>query len=122
MPTAATPEQTTPVWSIAPESVIVSPAPGGRLKAGRRTRSGAGAWSDRGIKSVGITADGGASWSEADLSVRTERAWQRFLLDWTPPAPGEYSLSSQCNRCFGRAATQSGARNALHHLKLIVTE
>lgn len=114
--------QTAPVWSIAPESVIVSPAPGEQLKAGKKATIWGRAWSDRGIKSVGITTDGGASWSEADVSVRTERAWQRFSLDWTPPAPGEYVLSSNATDVSSAHQPKQGARNALHRLKVTVVE
>ena len=114
--------QTAPVWAIAPESVIVSPAPNAPLKAGKPTTIWGRAWSDRGIKSVTVSMDGGASWGEADLSVRTERAWQRFSLDWTPPAPGEYALSSNATDVSGARQPEQGARNALHHLKVTVTD
>ena len=113
--------KTAPVWSIAPESVIVSPAPGELLKAGKRTTIWGRAWSDRGIESVSFSADGGASWSEADVSERAERAWQTFTMDWTPPAPGEYALTSNATDVSGACQPKQGSRNALHHLKVTVT-
>ncbi len=109
-----------PVWSIAPESVIVAPAPSEQLKAGKKITIWGRAWSDGGIKSVAISTDNGTSWSEADVSVRSERGWQRFSLDWAPPTPGEYVLTSNARDVSGASQPKQGARNALHHINVMV--
>ena len=50
-----------PVWAIAAESVIVSPAPDAVIAAGEAIEINGWAWSFRGIATVEISADGGST-------------------------------------------------------------
>jgi hypothetical protein len=53
------------------------------------------AWSGWGeIVSVEVSADGGESWEEATLdpAESSRWAWRGWSYEWTPQAPGEYTL------------------------------
>lgn len=112
--------QTAPVWSIAPESVIVSPAPGQTLKAGQPMTIWGRAWSDAGIKSVDVSVDGGATWRAATLSARAHRSWQTFSIPWTPPAAGAYELRVNATDVSGSSQPEQGRRNAIHSVPVTV--
>lgn len=48
----------------------------------------------RGIRSVQVSTDSGATWSEADLDAQiSPYAWRFFRWSWTPPAPGRYRMA-----------------------------
>jgi hypothetical protein len=48
----------------------------------------------RGIRSVQVSTDSGATWSEADLDAQVSPyAWRFFRWRWTPPAPGRYRMA-----------------------------
>jgi len=87
--------ETRPVWSIAPESVIVSPAPDKTLNAGEAAEIWGWAWADGGASAVEVSTDGGASWLPAGLEKSIGRAWQRFALTWHPERRGPHELSSR---------------------------
>jgi hypothetical protein len=53
--------KTVPVWSVAPESVIVSPAPAQPLKRDTPQEIWGWAWADREIDRVEVSVDGGAA-------------------------------------------------------------
>jgi DMSO/TMAO reductase YedYZ molybdopterin-dependent catalytic subunit len=112
--------QTTPVWAIAPESVIVAPAPDARLSAGQECLIWGRAWADGGVSHVKVSVDDGGSWREARLQPQTERAWQRFSLPWTPERPGSVQLCALATDCDGREQPLSGFRNAMHSVAVTV--
>jgi len=58
--------RTVPVWAIAPQSVIVAPAPDATINASKATEIWGWAWADGGVGQVGISVDGG-SWQPALL-------------------------------------------------------
>ena len=89
--------ETVPVWSIAPESVIVSPAPGQSLERGTLQEVWGWAWADRGIDRVEVSVDSGKTWRGAQMEPRAERAWQRFALSWAVTGPGPVV---QCSQAF----------------------
>jgi DMSO/TMAO reductase YedYZ molybdopterin-dependent catalytic subunit len=107
---------TTPVWSIAPESVIVSPAPGQRLVAGTATEIRGWAWADGGVDRVEITTDNGATWQRAELEAPRGREWQGFACAWTPPRDGEATLASRATARNGLRQPDTGRRNALYRV------
>lgn len=115
---------TRPVWNIAPESVIVSPAPGTALTRAALPESlevWGWAWGDAGIAHVEVSVDGGRVWSAATLAPRHERSWQRFRFDWRPRIPeGATQVELQCRATDARGQTQplDGARNAVHKVTL----
>jgi DMSO/TMAO reductase YedYZ molybdopterin-dependent catalytic subunit len=112
--------QIVPVWAIAPESVIVAPAPEARLSAGQEHVIWGRAWADGGVSRVKVSVDGGQSWREAKLEPQVERSWQRFSLPWTPDRAGAASISAIAIGHDGHEQPMSGARNAVHSVSVTV--
>jgi DMSO/TMAO reductase YedYZ molybdopterin-dependent catalytic subunit len=112
--------ETVPVWSVAPESIIVSPAPGQALQRDTPQEAWGWAWSDRGIDRVDVSADGGATWTEAQVEPRAERAWQRFVFSWRATDPGAVVLCSQAYSRDGAGQPEFGRRNAIHRIEVKV--
>ena len=121
-PDPAAPEiKTRPVWEIAPESVIVSPAKGDRLSLEEISIWG-WAWADGGIRDVEVSTDGGNNWMKAELEERMGWAWQRFTLPWQPTAPGSYTLQSRATNSLGRVQPANNARNCVYEIEVHVVE
>jgi DMSO/TMAO reductase YedYZ molybdopterin-dependent catalytic subunit len=117
---AADGAKTIPVWSVAPESVIVAPAPGETRTRAAPSEIWGWAWSDDGIARVDISTDGGVTWSAAELEARADRSWQRFRVLWRPAAAGPVAL---CSRAMARSGTMqpvSGRRNAIHRVDISI--
>ncbi len=105
---------TSPVWSIALESVIVSPAPNQVLHVGEAVEVWGWAWADGGVSTVDLSTDGASRWMGATVEPPTGRAWQRFSVTWRPERRGGYELCSRAQAGDGRGQPSSGARNAIH--------
>lgn len=112
---------TRPVWSIAPQSLIVSPAPEQSLAAGRPVAVWGWAWADGGAVATEVSVDGGASWKQSELEPAAGLGWQRFSLDWLPERPGPHELCSRAYASDGLHQPDCGARNALYRVPLTVT-
>jgi DMSO/TMAO reductase YedYZ molybdopterin-dependent catalytic subunit len=112
--------ETVPVWSVAPESIIVSPAPGQGLKRDTPQEIWGWAWADRGIDRVEVSVDGGTTWMEAKVEPRAERAWQRFVLSWRATDPGAVVLCSEAYAHDGAGQPEFGRRNAIHRIEVKV--
>jgi DMSO/TMAO reductase YedYZ molybdopterin-dependent catalytic subunit len=112
--------QTVPVWAIAPESVIVSPAPDSVLRAGVPIDVWGWAWADGGVKAVELSDDTDGQWRGALLEPARGRTWQRFQFTWLSEAPGRLSLRSRAHGCDGEVQPLSGARNAVHVVSVTV--
>ena len=55
------------------------------------------------VTKVGISCDGGKSWSEATLNGdATENAWRLWEFEWKTPAPGKYTLMARATDSRGR--------------------
>jgi DMSO/TMAO reductase YedYZ molybdopterin-dependent catalytic subunit len=111
---------TVPVWAIAPESVIVSPAPDQTLRAGESIEIWGWAWADGGVGALEVSADGGASWISAALEPPAGRVWQRFTMAWRPGRNGAHELLSRATSADGRRQPAAGARNAIHRVAIKV--
>jgi sulfane dehydrogenase subunit SoxC len=111
---------TNPVWSIAPESVIVSPAPHRTVEGGRAIEIWGWAWADGGAGTVDVSVDGGSNWMRAALEPHTGHAWQRFTVTWHPNRRGEHVLCSRARSADGRCQPLAGARNAVHRVPVRV--
>jgi DMSO/TMAO reductase YedYZ molybdopterin-dependent catalytic subunit len=112
--------KTIPVWSVAPQSVIVAPAPGERRTRGAPFEIWGWAWSDGGIERVDVSADGGVTWSAAELEAREDRSWQRFRAYWRPFAAGAITLCSRAMARGGAMQPVSGRRNAIHRVEISI--
>jgi DMSO/TMAO reductase YedYZ molybdopterin-dependent catalytic subunit len=111
---------TVPVWSIAPESVIVSPAPDRALAVGVDVGIWGWAWADGGVARVDVSADGGTTSLAAALEPPAGRAWQRFTAKWRPEHRGGHALYARAHATDGRCQPASGARNAMHRVAIRV--
>jgi len=109
-----------PVWAIAPESIIVAPAPDAVVAAGKPVEIWGWAWSFRGIATVEISLDGGANFTPATLEQRRGWAWQRFSLLWRPTCRGEAFLSARAFEAGGAGQPRDGARNSVHTVRILV--
>ncbi|UIJ83234.1 molybdopterin-dependent oxidoreductase [Rhizobium leguminosarum] len=105
-----------PVWSVAPESVIVSPSPNDLLPADVATKIWGWAWGDHQISCVEVSVDGGGSWQAAKLGPREDRSWQRFEFPWSPSS-GHHVLLCRCTNELGEGQLLSDARNAVHSVQ-----
>jgi DMSO/TMAO reductase YedYZ molybdopterin-dependent catalytic subunit len=112
--------RTVPVWAIAPQSVIVAPAPDATINASEATQIWGWVWADGGVGQVGISVDGG-SWQPALLEPAAERAWQRFTLSWMPEKCGTVTLASCATAASGECQPASGRRNAIYRVSVRVT-
>ena len=104
--------QTMPVWSIAPQSLIVAPAPQAEVESSKPIEIWGWAWADGGVCSVDVAVDGG--WLAAELEAVTGRQWQRFALSWTPGERGKVTLASRTASASGALQPETGRRNAIH--------
>jgi DMSO/TMAO reductase YedYZ molybdopterin-dependent catalytic subunit len=109
---------TRPVWQIAPESVIVSPAPDAQLGASDVEIWG-WAWADGGVAAVEISTDGGQSWLAAELAPQSGRSWQKFRAIWNAGGEGEAVLMSRATDHHGRTQPASDWRNAVYAVKVL---
>jgi DMSO/TMAO reductase YedYZ molybdopterin-dependent catalytic subunit len=113
--------QTVPVWAIAPQSVIVAPAPDATIDASRPCEIWGWAWADGGVSQVEVGIDDGA-WQPAELEPPSGRAWQRFTLSWTPNRLGATTLASRATAVSGETQPASGRRNAIYHVPVKIIE
>jgi sulfane dehydrogenase subunit SoxC len=104
---------TRPVWQIAPESVIVSPAPGAQI-GGRAVEIWGWAWADGGVAAVEISTDGGQNWHPAELERPDGWAWQKFRTSWQAEGAGEAVLMSRATGKQGAVQPLADWRNCIH--------
>jgi sulfane dehydrogenase subunit SoxC len=111
---------TVPVWSIAPESVIVSPAPDQTLAVGEPVEVRGWAWADGGVTAVDVSTDHEANWAPAALEPPMGRSWQRFAATWRPADRHAHQLVSRAYSADGHVQPSDGARNAVHRVPVSV--
>jgi len=109
-----------PVWALAPEAVIVAPAPDAVLAVGRPAEIRGWAWSFGGIEAVEVSTDGGARFAPAALEPRRGWAWQGFAFPWQPAATGEAVLAVRAIAADGSAQPPQDARNAIHRVRVFL--
>lgn len=109
-----------PVWRVAPESVIVAPAPGAELSVGGDVVVWGRAWGAAEIEAVEVSTDGGSTWQVTRAEPRRGREWQRFAIRWRPRGPGPTTLLSRAIDAEGTTQPMTGARNAVHSVDVTV--
>jgi sulfane dehydrogenase subunit SoxC len=112
--------KTVPVWAVAPQSVIVAPAPAHILVRGEPVEISGWSWADDGIERVEVSTDAGVTWNAAKVEPRQDRAWQRFSMAWRPPAQGAATLCSLARSRAGTVQPMDGRRNAVHRVEVTV--
>jgi DMSO/TMAO reductase YedYZ molybdopterin-dependent catalytic subunit len=110
---------TVPVWSIAPQSIIVSPAPDATISVAKEIEIWGWAWADSGVRAVEVSVDG-STWMPAQLETPSGRAWQRFALQWRPRQPGAATLASRAISLSGAVQPEAGGRNAIYRVPATV--
>ncbi|MCH7642981.1 MAG: molybdopterin-dependent oxidoreductase, partial [Chloroflexi bacterium] len=85
------------------KSLVSWPEHGTSLPVGRPVAISGMAWSGGGVvRRVDVSLDGGDTWQDAHLDESVlGYSWQQWHVDWTPPAPGHYTI-------LARAADDSG--------------
>lgn len=111
---------TTPVWSIAPDSVIVSPSPHETVEMPADREIWGWAWADGGIDNVYVRTGDDGAWQRAGLEPHRGFEWQRFSIHWTPSARGPLVLASLAQARNGLLQPASGRRNAAHEVPIEV--
>jgi DMSO/TMAO reductase YedYZ molybdopterin-dependent catalytic subunit len=112
--------QTTPVWSIAPESIIVRPQPEEPVQRGTSTEVWGWAWADGGVRSVQIRTDAAGAWLPAELEPARGRAWQRFSVIWKPDRAGSVVLAARAEAPSGLLQPVTGRRNSVFEVPVTV--
>jgi DMSO/TMAO reductase YedYZ molybdopterin-dependent catalytic subunit len=112
--------QTTPVWGIAPQSIIVSPAPDASIDASTDAEIWGWAGGDGGIASVEVSPDNGATWKAARVEPPQSREWQRFDLAWQPGTTGQATLCARATSRSGVPQPLAGRRNAVHRVTVTI--
>src|SRR5688572_27644756 len=104
----------TEAWPV--KSMITSPAPNARLKAGTQATLRGRAWVGEGeIERVEVSLDEGKSWQRATLwrSEGGKYAWRRFTYDFTPSRPGHTPLLARAWDAAGNVQPALPAWNPL---------
>ncbi|HUY12837.1 MAG TPA: molybdopterin-dependent oxidoreductase [Terriglobia bacterium] len=93
------------------KSVIVSPLKGAMLNAGKVELSGV-AWSGNGISKVEVSADGGSTWSEAQMDAAETCSWRVWRTELVLREQGLVTLACRATDSQGLAqpATRDPAR------------
>jgi len=104
--------RTRPVWSIAPQSVIVFPGPSGSAADSHREIWG-WAWADGGVDRVEVSLDAGETWSNAEVEPRTQMSWQRFSTAWPDAFASSQMLMSRATSRNGEIQPSHSRRNAI---------
>ncbi len=108
----------TPVWEIAPESLIVSPSATEPVATFAETEIWGWAWADGGVSKVDVRI-GDAPWRQAQLEPRRGWQWQRFSLRWTPTEPGTVELMARAASVGGALQPMTHRRNAVHRVSVL---
>lgn len=107
-----------PVWAVEPNSMITHPAPDDTISTDDVEVKG-WAWSNNGIGGVALSADGGATWQEAEVRPRREFEWQQFAATLPlPRTPGPMSIVARARDADGSIQPLSGTRNTAHSVQI----
>ena len=107
--------ETTPVWAIAPESLIVSPAPDATIEASVEREIWGWAWADGGVaQRRGPRRRRRRHGSRPSSSRRAAASGSAFRCPGRRRQPGAVTLASRATSKAGIVQPISGRRNAIH--------
>jgi sulfite oxidase len=112
-PRAEDEKDTYSLQSLEVKSLIVGPADGARLPAGRQAVWG-WAWSGEGdLTGIDVSTDGGQSWRPGRFTGPGDRySWRKWEYDWDAAA-GHHTLMARATDSLGRIQPAMRARNPL---------
>jgi sulfite oxidase len=112
-PRAEDENETYSLQSLEVKSLIVGPADGAKLPAGRTTVWG-WAWAGEGeLSGIDVSTDGGKAWKAAQFVGRWDRySWRKWEFAWEAP-PGRHTLMARATDSLGRIQPASRAWNPL---------
>lgn len=85
------------------KSTITAPEDQSKAKPGAMVIRGFAWAGEQTIERVEVSTDGGSRWRDAALSSpKLNFAWRLWHLDWTPAAPGYYTILSRATDSAGR--------------------
>lgn len=99
------PPQLVPLSTMLVKAQIARPAPHDAVVAGSSCEVTGAAWTGEGVVTrVEVSADGGASWADADfLDPAGAGVWRRWRYSWRVPAhPGPVTLLARATDSAGR--------------------
>jgi sulfane dehydrogenase subunit SoxC len=109
-----------PVWEIAVNSRLLTPAAGASVPLGEVEIIGR-AWGHAAVQAVELSVDGGATWFATELEARTGGyPWQTFRARWTPPAAGRYEIAVRARDVQGRVQPESLHINQIQRVAFVV--
>ncbi|KAE8448999.1 hypothetical protein EG329_008587 [Mollisiaceae sp. DMI_Dod_QoI] len=112
--------QMRPVWGVEPNSMIVSPAEGAKIRQGE-VKAWGWAWSEDGIMDVEVGLHEATKFWKAELDPRKDFSWQRFEVSIILE-PGSYCLAARATSTSGMQQPISGRRNHAHIVHFEVEE
>ncbi len=120
--------QRRPLPGVQVKSLVAEPWTGASVERGASVTVRGAAWSEGAITRVEVSADGGASWTDAVLEDEAvPGVWRRWRFAWTAPATaGPVTLMSRATDSLGR--TQPMERNpdygtyVIHHVVPVAVE
>jgi DMSO/TMAO reductase YedYZ molybdopterin-dependent catalytic subunit len=113
-------EKTKPVWMVAPESVIIAPAPESTLRR-QKLEIWGWSWSACPVVCVEVSVDAGETWASALLEKAAGLSWQRFSYPWLPSRSGRFDLRCRAIDKNGRTQPKCEARNSVQSIAVTIT-
>jgi len=108
-----------PVRELDVHAVIVAPADGATLPAGRHAVTG-WTWSAWPVRAVEVSVDGGAAWRPAEVAPRgADHQWQAFTCPWDAAVPGRYEVRVRATDARARTQPATG-RNRIHTVSVVL--
>jgi sulfane dehydrogenase subunit SoxC len=108
-----------PVWEVAPEALITSPAHHATLPKGIISLSG-WSWGAAEISHVEISVDGGETWQRVRAEARHQMSWQKFSFEWSQLEAGDVTICARAVDRNGVTQPAKDARNAVHRISVNV--
>jgi len=94
---------------LPPHCQIFTPEHDQIITAASRRLYGMALAGEREIDSVEVSTDGGFSWNAAEmLTSYVPNVWRHWEYEWSPPAPGNYTLAARAIDASGAVQPEGG--------------
>ena len=96
-------------YALPPHCQIFTPTSEQTINLGDQRIYGMALAGDVEIVAVEVSTDGGASWQAATiLTEYVPHTWRHWEFNWTPPAPGNYTISARAINSTGAVQGEPG--------------